>query len=133
MQRADEEIMLHSAGKAIALLLVLPVNFAMAGGPPKLDVTASCNSAARVAIAEGRNKRVCLEDESTAEATLTKDWEKFNAVDRVQCVGNVNTGGPTSYVELLSCLEVMRDAKKILEAEKGTPPDLRPPPDRRRR
>ena len=27
------------------------------------------------------------------------------------------TGGPASYVELLSCLEIMRDARKIQNAD----------------
>jgi hypothetical protein len=33
----------------------------------------------------------------------------------------VKTGGPASYVELLSCLEIMRDAKEIREADPLAP------------
>jgi hypothetical protein len=113
----DEEIMSRCASKiAIAVLLLgLPAAVAAADGPPNLDVTTSCNAAARGAISAGRDKESCLADESAAQDVLTKSWSDFNAADKTQCIGNVKTGGPASYVELLSCLEVMRDAKKFRE------------------
>lgn len=103
-----------------AVLLGLPAA-ALADGPPKLDVTVSCNAAARGALSVGRDKQSCLTDERAAEDTLARDWAKYGAADKTQCIGNVNTGGPPSYVELLSCLEVMRDAKQIREAEQFGP------------
>ena len=60
-------------------------------------------------------------DERTAEDALKQGWSKYNAADKTQCVGNVKTGGPASYVELLSCLEIMRDAKAIREGEPVAP------------
>jgi hypothetical protein len=118
---------------AIAVLLLgLPAAAASADGPPKLDVSPSCNAAARGAISAGRDKESCLADESAAQDILTKSWSDFNADHKIQCVGNVKTGGPASYVELLSCLEVMRDAKKFRES--GDPLGLpeRPVTGRRR-
>jgi hypothetical protein len=97
------------------LSLGLPAVAAFADSPPKLDVTASCNAAARGAISAGRDNESCLSDERAAQDVLTKGWSEFNAADKTQCIGNVKTGGPPSYVELLSCLEVMRDAKKFRE------------------
>jgi hypothetical protein len=97
------------------LLLGLPAAAAFADSPPNLDVTISCNAAARGAISAGRDKESCLADERTAQDTLTKSWSGFNTADKTQCIGNVKTGGPASYVELLSCLELMRDAKKFRE------------------
>ena len=35
----------------------------------------------------------------------------------MQCVVTVTTGGPRSYVELLSYLEIMRDAKEFREGD----------------
>ena len=61
----------------------------------------------------GRNKEACLANESTAQDTLKQNWSKYSATDQSQCVGMVKTGGPASYVELLSCLEIMRDARNI--------------------
>jgi hypothetical protein len=98
------------------LLLGLSAAAAFADSPPMLDVTPSCDAAARGAnISAGRDKESCLSDERVAKDKLIKDWSDFNAADKVQCVGSVRTGGPASYVELLSCLEVMRDAKKYRE------------------
>ncbi len=96
-----------------SLSLGLQVTAAVADDPPKLDVTTTCNAAAQFSIVIGRDKEACLDDERTAENTLAQNWSKYNADDKTQCVGTVKTGGPGSYVELLSCLEVMRDAKEL--------------------
>jgi hypothetical protein len=101
---------------AIASLLI-GLQVAVADGPPKFDLAPTCNAAVRFAIVAGRDKEACLDDEHTAESTLAQNWSKYNAVDKTQCIGNVKTGGPASYVELLSCLEIMRDAKQIREGD----------------
>jgi hypothetical protein len=97
----------------VILMLALPAAIAHADSPPKLNVTPSCEAAARGAITAGRDKDSCLNDEQTAESVLAQNWSKYDPADKTQCVGNVKTGGPASYVELLSCLEIMRDAKTI--------------------
>jgi hypothetical protein len=91
---------------------------AVADDPPNLDVTATCAAAAQFSISTGRGKEACLGDESTAQATLAQNWSKYKADDKDQCVGTVNTGGPPSYVELLSCIEILRDAKQIREGDR---------------
>jgi hypothetical protein len=105
----------------VVLSLGLPAGVVLADGPPKLEVSTSCNAAARGAISAGRDKESCLADERTAEETLAQSWSKYSAPDKTQCIGNVKTGGPASYVELLSCLEIMRDAKEIREADRLLP------------
>ena len=45
--------------------------------------------------------------------------------DKQECLGMEKTGGPASYVELQSCLEIRRDARDIrnggpLESDVGT-------------
>jgi hypothetical protein len=117
----------------VALLLGLPTAIALADSPPKLNVVPSCNAAARGAISAGRDKEACLADERTAENSLTQNWSTYNAADKTQCVGNVTTGGPASYVELLSCLEIMRDAKSIREGDPLMPPGQPSGLTRRRR
>lgn len=101
----------------VAISLGAQTALAFADGPPILNVSPSCNAAARGAIVIGRDKEACMGDENAALDTLKKNWSKFIAADKVQCVGNVRTGGPASYVELLSCLEIMRDAKAIRESD----------------
>jgi hypothetical protein len=65
----------------------------------------------------GRNKEACLADENAAPKTLKENWSKYAASDKTLCIGMESTGGPASYVELLSCLEVNRDARDIHSAD----------------
>jgi hypothetical protein len=65
----------------------------------------------------GRDKKACLADETTAQDTLKQNWSKYAASDKSDCVGMVKTGGPASYVELLSCVEILRDARNIRNAD----------------
>jgi hypothetical protein len=84
-----------------------------AGGPPILQVVPSCEAAGSGSVVAGRNKDSCLADETTAQDTLKQNWPRYLAADKSDCVTLENNGGPASYVELLSCLEVMRDARTI--------------------
>ena len=101
----------------VSLLLGLHVAIAVADEPPKLDITTTCEAASQYAISAGRDKNACLGDEHTAETTLAQNWSKYSADDKSQCIGTVKTGGPASYVELLSCIEVLRDAKQLGEED----------------
>jgi hypothetical protein len=87
------------------------------GGPPTLQVGPSCEAAGRGAVVLGRNKEACLADENAALSTLRQNWAKYAANDKTLCIGMESTGGPASYVELLSCLEVNRDAREIQSAD----------------
>jgi hypothetical protein len=98
-----------------------------AGGPPIIQVGPSCEAAGAGSVILGRNKESCLADETTAQDTLKQNWPKYLAADKSDCVTLENSGGPASYVELVSCLEVMRDARSIknadpLESELGRAP-----------
>jgi hypothetical protein len=88
-----------------------------AAGPPNLQVGPSCEAAGRGAVMLGRNKEACLADETTAQDTLKQNWSKYIASDKSDCIGMVTTGGPASYVELLSCVEILRDARNIRNAD----------------
>jgi hypothetical protein len=101
-----------SANKIAVVAVILGVSTAIAraDSPPKLDVEPTCNATAPYAIAVGRTKEACLADEHVAESSLAENWSTYSAADKTQCIGTVNMGGPPSYVELLSCIEVLRDA-----------------------
>ena len=47
------------------------------------------------------------------------NWSQYRAADKTLCVGMVSKGGPPRYVELLSCLEIMKDAAVIRDANPG--------------
>jgi hypothetical protein len=90
---------------------------ARAGVPPTLRVEPSCEAAGRGSVVLGRDKKACLSDETTAQDTLKQNWSKYAASDKNDCIGMVTTGGPASYVELLSCVEILRDARNIRNAD----------------
>jgi hypothetical protein len=101
-------------------------------GPPILQVGPSCEAAGAGSVILGRNKDSCLADENTALDTLKQNWPKYLAADKSDCVTLENSGGPASYVELVSCLEVMRDARTIRNAD-PLESDLGPAPVSKRR
>jgi hypothetical protein len=74
---------------------------------PALDVHPGCQSTVDTA---GMSEQGCLSDEQAAHDQLTKVWPQFQASDKAMCVDQTRTFQP-SYVELLTCLELMRDAR----------------------
>jgi hypothetical protein len=68
-------------------------------------------------------------DERAAQDQLTKNWSQYSRAHKTQCVGMTTRGGPSSYVELISCLDIMKDAAAIYKAAplfgdpKGNPPN----------
>jgi hypothetical protein len=81
--------------------------------------------------------QACLADETAAQNTLKQNWSKYAAGDQTQCIGMETTGGPASYVELLSRIEIMRDARDVqnadpLENDLRTPGSTRPRRGKRR-
>ena len=89
--------------------LLIPV----ADTVPTFDVTTSCKGAATVHVADSQTFNSCMKDENTARTQLVKSWQSYPASDRTQCTDEASTGGPPSYVDLLVCLEISRDAGAI--------------------
>ena len=104
----------------VALSLGSQVGLAIADGPPKLNVVPSCDGATRSSINTGRDNEACMGDERDARDMLTKNWSQYSRAHKTQCVGMATRGGPSSYVELISCLDIMKDAAAIYyEESKG--------------
>ena len=81
------------------------------GGPPQFDLRTICRAAADNAPTTAQR---CLEDEQQARQQLSRQWGEFGAADRTTCVGTVtNVAGVRSYIELLTCLEMARDARTL--------------------
>jgi len=93
-----------------------PIVSALADGPPRLNVGSSCDAAAKGAISTGRDKESCMDDELAAQEMLAKNWSQYTRAHKTQCVGMTTQRGP-SYVELISCLDIMRDADAIRKAD----------------
>jgi hypothetical protein len=79
---------------------------------PNLDVKSTCTAAIKLAGSEGRTVDSCLSGENAARKELEKDWTKFPAGERSTCIQTAAKGGSPSYVEILVCLEMMRDQRE---------------------
>ena len=78
---------------------------------PEYDVAPSCRAA--VTVMPG-SFEACMRDEQSARAQLAASWDRFAAPQRDNCVQTEsNTGGPPSYVELLTCMQMTQDAKRL--------------------
>jgi hypothetical protein len=86
--------------------LVVPISDQV----PTLDVTASCKAASSISVAESQSYEACIKDENDARAQLRQSWPSFSAAERTRCSAEASMGGPASYVDLLVCLEITRDA-----------------------
>jgi hypothetical protein len=87
-------------------------------GVPTLKVEPSCKAAGAAGLMLGRTAESCMNDERAAREDMVKTWSTFSADDKTHCLSMISTGGAPSYVELLSCLEMSRDAKKIAQGRK---------------
>ena len=57
----------------------------------------------------------CTRDELTARDQISKQWAQFSQTDKTRCIRLATLGSEPSYVELLTCLEMSRDARKLPE------------------
>jgi hypothetical protein len=107
-----------------ALLLGSQVVLA-ADAVPKIDIVRSCQSAGATAGAATRDKAACERDENNARATLEKEWSQFAPLDQASCARLVKLGGSPSYVELLICLEMAKEAKDhpVDQMDSDKPPE----------
>jgi hypothetical protein len=86
---------------------------------PNFDVTAACRALAEEpdAIPDDRQTRGvqhCVDDERTAREQLVTQWSDFKPADRAMCLGGSSAGSVDPvYTELITCLEVTRDAELL--------------------
>jgi hypothetical protein len=83
---------------------------AAADNVPELDTRPTCAGADSV-LSGTRNVASCEQSEQQARNTLSTEWQKFPASDQRNCVAETNIGGFPSYVQVLTCLEMARDAR----------------------
>jgi hypothetical protein len=88
---------------------------AVADGVPQIDVKKTCRNGATVTGTLTRQAiDACIADEQGARDELIKNWAQFSAASKTQCV-HVSRDYLPSYVEVLTCLGMARDAKNIPE------------------
>jgi hypothetical protein len=95
------------------MLLHLPIAImatlspiAVSSSVPQFNIAKECRF-------EGRSTTIfdrCSRDETAALAQLKTEWGQFGGADQRTCRGEATIAGFASYVELLTCLEMTRDA-----------------------
>ena len=74
---------------------------------PKFDSVRECRIEGGPSVDQAR----CSRDEAAALRQLQDAWAQYAGADRKSCTAEATTGDFASYVELLTCLEMARDAK----------------------
>ncbi|HWM84044.1 MAG TPA: hypothetical protein VNQ56_18445 [Pseudolabrys sp.] len=106
------------------LLVAAPLALQVAGtppSPPTFNVDVTCRRAAESAVAPGRTSEGCKSDEMTAREAIVKNWTDYASVDRERCARTASLGGPPSYVDLLTCLEMAKSVKSLPKDELTLP------------
>jgi len=100
-------------------------------GVPRFNVEPVCQG---IAIQGGPNgdttvaksKKDCLDSERETREELVKKWPTFSAADRRHCINEATMGGDSSYTELLTCLEMARDVRKLGKEKDVDIPNVTP-------
>jgi len=95
------------------ILMGTQLAIAVQNSVPNLDVGPSCRAAASGSLGIKQDLDNCLKTEQDARAQIAKEWNEFTGSDRTTCVGLSTLGRQATYTELLTCLELMRDARKL--------------------
>jgi hypothetical protein len=95
----------------LALFLSTQLVVAVADEVPKFDVAPTCRAESATTAATADS---CIQDEQSARNQLSQEWAQFTARDKARCVAlATDVAGIRSYVEVLTCLEMERDARKL--------------------
>lgn len=92
-------------------LLLLPLTVAVSDAVPNFNIEPTCRGGLSDPKDNARYSQ-CLKEETAAKTTLAANWAKYPAADRASCAGTARLGTP-SYVELLTCLEMDADVRKL--------------------
>jgi hypothetical protein len=85
---------------------------------PNLNVDPVCRGIAQQAKDPGEKDgpdlafSQCVKSEQAMREKLSKEWTTFAPTDKAHCIGN-EKGGYASYTDLITCLEMARDARKM--------------------
>src|SRR5215813_11357631 len=109
---------------ALLLALAGTLLFTVADDVPTLNVESGCRAAARMgdSLSLDTTLRQCLADENGARDQLEKQWTQFPPALRQRCLATTETGGDPSYVEVLVCLQMGRDAAQKEDPLGGSRP-----------
>jgi hypothetical protein len=93
------------------LALLLPLALSVSDAVPRYNIEPTCKGGLG---SPGLNERYssCIAEENAARQKLEASWASWPVGDRSVCSETARMGA-ASYVELLTCLEMAREAKKL--------------------
>jgi hypothetical protein len=94
---------------AVFTLVVAQTALAEAAQLPRFNITATCRQAQPL-TGDKSVFQSCMSEESSARNKLAKSWSTFKPGSRTSCVGEAQEGGTPSYVDLLTCLQLDKEA-----------------------
>ena len=111
---------------AIAMVMIMPaILSARSDDIPTLDVNPVCRGIASQSELEvglqQTNFQECVKSEQDVREQIKKEWSTFSTADKTHCVALAKTGGEASYTELISCMEMARDVRKLHENANSLP------------
>ena len=103
---------------AIAIAMIMPpMPSSRSDDIPTLDVNPVCRGIASQSSLEVGLQQTgfeqCVQSEQTVRDEVKKEWPTFSASDKTHCVALAKTGGESSYTELITCMEMSRDVRKL--------------------
>ncbi|WP_298257507.1 hypothetical protein [Bradyrhizobium sp.] len=102
------------ASLAFAVLLTLVASPSF-GREPKLNVKAICQSrevdARLLRSTPAQSRADCEHDEQTAKEQLVGVWASTSAAIRNRCQSDARLLGTTSYLDLLTCIQMQDEMK----------------------
>jgi hypothetical protein len=97
--------------------LSLPISPARSDQYPLLNVTPLCHALTDQSTLQLGLRDVsfdeCMKAEQSDRQTMINEWSTFSADDRRHCIAEATMGGESSYTDLLTCLEMARDVRKL--------------------
>jgi hypothetical protein len=103
--------MFHLIDAAI-LAMTVSVAAAETDRVPNFNVEPHCRAVASLAAPIG-DAEACIRQEQQARVQLIKQWDEFGRAEKDYCLPLSTLAGEPTYSELLSCLEVERDARRL--------------------
>jgi len=103
---------------AAATVLWIAVWPAQSQALPDLNVDPVCHGIAQQAAAPSEKGgpdlaiSQCVQSEQAMRQKLVNEWSTFLPTEKTNCIGE-QMGGMASYTDLVSCLEMAKDARQL--------------------
>lgn len=100
-------------------LSLITVRHARADDVPALNIEPTCHGIAQQAAAPSEKGgpdlaySQCVQSEKAMKARLIAEWSTFIPADKTNCVQEATMAALPSYTDLVTCLEMARDARKL--------------------